>query len=29
LRQLISEEWKKLPEKNFEKLLDIIIEKIK
>jgi len=29
LRHLISEEWKKLPEKNFEKLLDIIIEKIK
>ena len=29
LRELISEEWNKLPEKNFEKLLDIVIEKMK
>lgn len=29
LRILISEEWNKLPEKNFEKLLDIVIEKMK
>jgi hypothetical protein len=29
LRKLISEEWQKMPEKNFEKLLDLVIEKIK
>jgi len=29
LRQIISEEWQKQEEKNFQKLLDVVIEKIK